>query len=40
VQYLQEQHKDVWAHVVDTVHVDLSSITIDGIQNIKNKILH
>jgi hypothetical protein len=39
-QYLQEKHKDVRARVVDTVHVDLSSITIDGIQNIKNKILH
>lgn len=40
VGYLQEKHKDVWARVVDTVRVDLSSITIDEIQNIKNKLLH
>jgi hypothetical protein len=40
VQYLQGKHKDVWARVVDTVHVDLSSITIDGIQNIKNETSH
>jgi hypothetical protein len=40
VQYLQEQHKDVWEHVLDTVHVDLSSITIGEIQKIKNEILH
>jgi hypothetical protein len=39
-QYLQNKHKDVWARVVDTVHVDLSSITIEGIQDIKNKLLH
>lgn len=40
VQYLQEKHNDVAAHVVDTVQVDLSSITIGEIQNIKHKILH
>jgi hypothetical protein len=40
VQYLQAKHNDVAVHVVDTVQVDLSSITIDEIQNIKDKILH
>lgn len=39
VRFLQEKHKDVWARVADTVQVDLSSITIEEIQNIKNKTL-
>lgn len=40
VRFLQDKHADVSAHVVDTVQVDLSAITIPDIQKIKDEKLH
>jgi hypothetical protein len=40
VQFLQEKHHDVSAHVVNTVQVDLSAITIAELQKIKGDFLH